>query len=145
MKKKRIIIVSCGIVYTILVVILSLTISRLFLKTEPLQNINHIKGDGIVEEFKVTDSINNITKNVFEEGCIRDEQSAAKIADIIFKVVCGENYNTYELPLLVYFDDIKQEWLIKTQLPDNKDIVGSSIYIIIKKSNAEVVAIWADA
>lgn len=93
------------------------------------------KDDGNIEE-----EIRSITENIFAEGCVPDEGSAAEIAAVILKSVYGENFDN-GLPLVVNFDDVKQEWLIRTQLP--KDMCGGSKYIIIKKSNAEVVAIWA--
>ena len=101
--------------------------------------ISFVKGDGNMEDFEITEITRSITANVYENGSIRDEQSAAEMAAAIFKSVYGENFDD-GLPLMVYFDDDEQNWLIKTQLPNN--MLGGSKYIIIKKSTAEVVAIW---
>lgn len=130
------------IIMVIFLVICSVLIGLLFLMNakSPLK-INFVKGDGFMEEFKITDIRSTITNNIFENGCVRDEQCAAEIAAAIFKSVYGENFD-YGLPLVLNFNDSKQEWLIRTQLPKNMD--GGSKYIIIKKSNAEVVAIWAE-
>ena len=95
--------------------------------------------DEDMDEFRITGIKRSITANIIENGCIRDEQSAAEIAAAIFKSVFGEN-SDYDLPLIVDFDEKEQNWLIMTQLP--KNMLGGSLYIIIKKSNAEVVAIW---
>ena len=122
--------------FVVLVGVLFLVFSKLPTK------IRYVKGDGNMEEFNITDDVDLITTNIIEKGCVGDEQSAAEIATAIFKSIYGKNFNEYKLPLWVFYDDTEQEWLIKTQLP--KNAAGGSKYLIIKKSNAEVVAIWAE-
>ena len=90
-------------------------------------------------EYKLTSNEKTISKYIFNEGCIRNEESAAKIAEIIFESVFGEFFD-YELPLLVDFDKIDQNWLIMTRIPENH--MGIRKYLIIRRSNAEIVAIW---
>lgn len=91
-------------------------------------------------EFNITYAEKSISQHIFDEGCVRDETDAAEIATVIFRSVYGDDFDN-GLPLIVDFDDKKQTWLIKTQLPEG--MLGGSHYLIIKKSNAEVVAIWA--
>ena len=123
------------------IVTVTVLIGMVFFTSSNLTSkINYVKGDGNIEEFRITEIAKSITEHIFASGSVRDEQSAAEIAATILKSVYGKDFG-YGLPLIVNFDDVKQEWLIKTQLP--KNMVGSVKYIIIKKSNAEVVAIWA--
>jgi hypothetical protein len=106
---------------------------------------NTEQGDIYVEnyvnenEFEITDVANTITENIFSSGCVRNVEDAAEIAKIILRSVYGEDFDN-ALPLTVKFDAKKQEWLINTQLPDG--VQGGQLYIIIRRSNAEVVAIW---
>lgn len=105
------------------------------------QIINATEGEkDMVSEFKITDTQKKITKNIFETGCIKDETAAIEVASAILKSVYGEEFDN-EMPLVVHFNEKEATWLVKTQLPDGFE--GGSKYIIIKKSNAEVVAIWA--
>ena len=99
----------------------------------------YILDENIMEEFEITDVVSRITGTIFAEGCIKNENDAAEIAKVILKSAYGENFD-HGLPLDVNFDDIKQEWLINNQLPDG--VEGGQLYIIMKKSNAEVIAIW---
>jgi len=89
------------------------------------------------------------TEEIFSKGCIPDEKSAAVLAKLIIKLNYGQYYFStipfyYKIkPLLIAFDETNQVWLIKTQFP-GEGWLGVTVYIIIKKSNAEVVSIWAD-
>lgn len=131
--------ISLIILVSILVVVVLIGIFLLVNTQTSSKIVSFVKGDGNMEEFKITEITNSITANIIENGCIRDEQSAAEVAAAIFKSVYGENFDN-GLPLIVNFDDVEQNWLIKTQLP--KNMLGGSKYIIIKKSTAEVIAIW---
>jgi len=131
--------ISLIILVSILVVVVLIGIFLLVNTQTSSKIVSFVKGDGNMEEFKITEITDSITANIIENGCIRNEQSAAEIAAAILKPVYGENFDN-GLPLIVNFDDVEQNWLIKTQLPQN--MLGGSKYIIIKKSTAEVVAIW---
>ena len=93
-----------------------------------------------MDEFKMTESQKEVSGRIFGLGCINDENSATEIASIILKSVYGKNFDN-GLPLTVSFDDKSQEWHIKTQAPE--DYESGAKYIIIKKSNAEIIGIWA--
>lgn len=98
-----------------------------------------IKNSGIYG-FSIDDTVKDITNRIFEDGCIRDEDSAKEIAALILKGVYGEDFDN-GLPLSVSYDDDIQAWEINTQLPDG--YLGGAKHIVLKKSNAEVIAIWA--
>jgi len=101
------------------------------------------------EEITITELIKRATDYAFEEGCVRDESTAIAIADAIFRGIYGEDYNDIPhwdgttsdgLPLLAFYNEDEESWLIRTQLPDGID--GVDFYVIIRKSNAEVIGIW---
>jgi hypothetical protein len=96
--------------------------------------------DSFMDEFNITKTVKEISDTIFKDGCVKDEITASEIAISILKTVYGDDFDN-GLPLLIQFDTKKQCWLIKTQLPDGMD--GGSKYIIIKKSNAEILGIWA--
>ena len=89
--------------------------------------------------FELPDTANQISENIFDMGCVNNEEDAEAIARIIMTSVFGKDFD-HGLPLLVRFYDEEQVWWIESQLPKNMD--GGAHHIIIKKSNAEVVAIW---
>jgi len=134
MKKNRLVLVI------IVILFVSCASSCSLVLPSALSNVKNIKGDNSMNEFKITDTIKSISNNIFDDGCVRNEKDAVEIATVMFKSIYGETFD-YGLPLIVNFDDKEQVWLIKTQLPEN--MLGGSKYIIIKKSSAEVVAIWA--
>jgi len=92
------------------------------------------------DEFEITDTVKEISSNIFNEGCIRNETAAIEIASSIFESVYGEDFDN-GMPLSASYNEKMNTWLVKTQLPDGSD--GGNKYIVLKKSNAEVVAIWA--
>jgi hypothetical protein len=69
---------------------------------------------------------------------INDEKVAVEVASAILKAVYGDVFG--ELPLLIKSDET--EWFIKGELPENTE--GGVPYISLKKSNSEVISIWAD-
>jgi hypothetical protein len=104
-------------------------------------NVSEVKGMATyMGEFKFTKSVKEISNAIFIEGCIKDKTTASGIATLILKAVYGDGFDN-GLPLLVQFSHKKQCWFIRTQLPDG--MVGGSKYIVIKKSTAEVLGIWA--
>jgi len=132
MKKRGIIFIGAVILLLVCVCACSWPLSN------SLANIDDTKG-GDTMNFEITDMMMSITKNIFDMGCVRNEKDADAIARIIFTSVYGNDFDR-GLPLLVQFDDEEQVWKIETQLPE--DSLGGSVHMIIKKSNAEVVAIW---
>jgi len=80
--------------------------------------------------------------NINEKGCIRDVETAIIFADTIFISIFGDGYNNWDLPLIAYFDESEDLWMVQTQLPDDILVMGGCTYIIFKKSNAEIIAIW---
>ena len=109
-------------------------------KVEP----EYISRDMSYQEFIGDDIDRNetdeITKYVFSMGCIQTEEAACQIAYQILKTVYGDDFDE-GLPLVVGYDDEEQVWMVTTQLPEGA--FGGTCNIILKKSNAEVVAIWA--
>ena len=99
------------------------------------------KGEFGVKEFEITDSKLSFSEPVFEKGCVQNEQVAAEVALPILKSIYGDNCDS-GLPLIVGFDEKEENWLIRTQLPKDPNIDGGNCYIVIRKRNAEVVAIW---
>lgn len=93
-----------------------------------------------MDEFNITKTAKEVSDNIFKEGCIKDELTASEMATSILRAVYGDDFDN-GLPLLINYDEKEQCWLIKTQLPDGMD--GGSKYIIIKKSNAEILGVWA--
>jgi len=91
------------------------------------------------EVVAITDGDKNVTENIFNTGCIRNATDAADVARILFQTIYGDNFDC-GMPLIVAFDDAEQVWLIQTQVPKWTD--GGGKYLIIKKSNAEIVGIW---
>ena len=64
------------------------------------------------------------------------------IASAIFRAVLPDFYEDGRiLPLAVLFDEEEQVWIVSTQLPRN--LQGSNAQVILRKSNVEIVAIWA--
>ena len=97
----------------------------------------------IIKEFELTLTYKEITEHILSEGCVRDKTTAISIASAIFKTVYGDDFNDYNLPLIAIEETIEQCWYVRTQLPDDINLEGGYKYIIIRKSNAEVIAIWA--
>ena len=113
--------------------------------TLPLRGSQHdteyIRDDSIAEYFIITAAGERTTNYLFANGCVATEEDAVKIAEIIFESVFGKDYNDLGLPLVVGFDDNTEVWMIKTQLPRNW--LGGCKYLSFRKSNAEIVDIWA--
>lgn len=89
---------------------------------------------------EIPDIAQSISENIFSNGCVRNEKEAEAIGKIILTSVYGENFDN-GLPLLVMFDAEGQVWWVENQLP--KDSLGGVHHIVIRKSNAEIIAIWA--
>lgn len=77
-------------------------------------------------------------------GVMLDETKIVGIAEIILNSLYQTEF-TSEMPLLTEYDKETEQFLIKTQLPQKEGYwtLGTVAYIIIKKSNAEVKAVWA--
>lgn len=89
--------------------------------------------------FEIGDTILSMTGATLEKDYIPDEQTAAEIGAAILKSVYGESIRE-RLPFVVFFNEERQEWLVRSQTPKRwEGVVG---FIVLKKSNAEVVAIW---
>ena len=98
--------------------------------------------EALKNEFTINELTEVATNYIFEKGCVRDKETAIAIATAIFKAVYGDNFNSHDLPLLVKYDRKTQCWQIRTQLPDNPLLNGGCCYMVLRKSNAEVVGIW---
>lgn len=91
-------------------------------------------------EFQLTESAQFVTNNIMEAGCARDEKTATGIATSVLTAVYGEGFDD-GFPLLAFYDSATGCWLIKTQFLSVDGSSGGK-YIIIRKSNAEIVGIW---
>ena len=91
----------------------------------------------------VTDFYKDKTQEFYSEGgCVKDAETAGKIAAVLFEAVFIDELQDYELPLKVYYDDVNNYWFVRTApLPEGWR--GGSRYVIINAMNAEVMAIWA--
>ena len=91
----------------------------------------------------VTDFYKDKTQEFYSEGgCVKDAETAGKIAAVLFEAVFIDELQDYELPLEIYYDEVNNYWLIRTSFPEI-DMRGGRRYIIINAVNAEVMAIWA--
>ena len=77
-------------------------------------------------------------------GGIKDAETAASFADVLFKSMFGDDYNNWGLPLKVSFDESEGLWMAQTQMPQDSSWVGGLKYIAFRKSNAEIVGIKAE-
>ena len=102
------------------------------------------------DSFEYNESYDKINERIFEKGCIQDSKTAAQIAFSIFETIYGEygDESVYresidKMPLTVYFDKQQEYWIVRSQLPTNYD-VGGGVNIVLRKSDAKVVAIWQE-
>jgi hypothetical protein len=90
---------------------------------------------------KRTAEVISIKKDGELRSLIIDENCAEKIAFIIFKSICYDGFDS-GLPLMLKYDEDNEIYLIKNQVPEG--LFDGGVYMIMKKSNAEIIAIWAD-
>ena len=132
MKKSSTIFIGVIFLIAICVSACSLSLSNSLPNTED-------KEEKDVIGFEIPEIARSISENIFNMGCVSNEKDAEAIGRIILTSIYGEDFDC-GLPLLVGFDDEGQVWRIESQLPEGW--VGGANHIVIKKSNAEVVAIW---
>ncbi|MCH5188348.1 MAG: hypothetical protein J1F63_08075 [Oscillospiraceae bacterium] len=84
--------------------------------------------------------IEKITGNVKEKGCIRTEEAALKIGEVILTDVYGDSLNI-DNPFRVRFSEEYDAWqIIDGELPENT--LGGNHYVMISRETGEVMAIW---
>ena len=106
---------------------------------------NEFENNGIFHgSFQLTATKMDITKRNFEVGCIPDEETAIIVAKNIFSAIYTKTYMSdlpTRFPLSATFDEKNQVWLIQNH---PVDMEGGALFLIIRKRNAEVVAIWEE-
>ena len=65
-----------------------------------------------------------------------------EIAAAIFDSLTGENGYDKDLPLIAEYDEKKEVWTVRSQIPEGAD--GGGLNIIIRKSNGEILAFWGE-
>lgn len=118
----------------ILILIIALVIC--IIKT---QNRLYITDQSIIEseEYSFTHSEDILSSQSFE-GCIRDGETAAKIANAVFESVYSD-YGEKYLPLSVAFDKNSQHWYVKSNLKISG--FGGDAYIILDGKTGAVIYI----
>jgi Na+-translocating ferredoxin:NAD+ oxidoreductase RnfG subunit len=71
-----------------------------------------------------------------------DSKSAKKKAEEVWVKTYGKSVKKESSPYEVYFDDTNNVWLVTGTLP--KGWLGGVPYILIRKSDGKVLAMWHD-
>ena len=74
-----------------------------------------------------------------ENGAVPDEDTAKKIAEMVWIKTFGEEVKK-EQPYKVKYDKIFKVWIVEGALP--KDMLGGTAGIIIRKSDGEILKKW---
>ena len=115
--------------------------------------LNSEKYKGIIKnhfESTITELDSLIPQNIVDKGCIPDEETAVCAAKGIitefykksFEAVYGEDWIS-KLSATVVFEEEKQNWLVVIKEADGGED-PPTICVVLRKSNAEVVAVWSE-
>ncbi|MDR0889999.1 MAG: YbbC/YhhH family protein [Oscillospiraceae bacterium] len=102
-----------------------------------------IKTTEAVGTFKLTDYsfyIENFPSEIVL-GTIDSAQSAKEKAEEIWIEIYGDTAKNKK-PYIVSFDELNQVWMVQGTLPNNW--VGGVPYIIFRKADGKVLAVWHD-
>ena len=107
-----------------------------FKKTKAVGTFKLENYNDIVENYG-----NNFPSEKFPDalGFIDSEKTAKEKSEIVWKEIYGESIMERK-PYEVSFDDKNQVWLVQGTLP--KNWLGGVPYILIKKSDGKVLAVW---
>ena len=95
-----------------------------------------------VKQYAKNDSVAESTLEAYQKGCVGNEEAAKQIAAAIFDSLTGENGYDKDLPLIAEYDEKKEVWTVRSQIPEGAD--GGGLNIIIRKSNGEILAFWGE-
>lgn len=120
--------------------VLMITIIILFVGCEDKDMSNYDianKETGIFYNKNWSEMVGSYTKDI-----IPDEETAVKMANIIFKNLQKEGYcKNYSLQE-IFFDEEDKIWILSYWESTDEMITGSDCSIALKKSNGEVLRIW---
>lgn len=100
-----------------------------------------------VGKFSVADYSNYIAKFSSSKvlGSIDNAGNAKKKAESLWLEIYGESVKK-EKPYQVFYDDVNEAWLVSGSLQQSLfcSVKGGVAYIIIRKSDGKVLAVWHD-
>lgn len=99
-----------------------------------------------IREFEPDQGDQEISERILQNGCVQDRETAIAIASAVLRSIYGDGFDN-GLPLLVHYDGERQAWLLKSQLPQAEEgsyIAGGCKHIVIRRSDARVVAVWGE-
>ncbi|MDR0286373.1 MAG: YbbC/YhhH family protein [Clostridiales bacterium] len=104
----------------------------------------HNKSNDKFELFSLDDYKDDIENFLSDRvvGTTENVQQAKEKAESVWIEIYGKDEKKWHKPYEVFYDEYEEVWLVMGSLPSNTD--GGVPYILIKKSDGKVLAVWHD-